>query len=292
VNPLGSKFCNECGHDLGRPKEALPVDYDQPQSYTPKHLADKILTTRSSVEGERKLVTVLFADVANYTSMSEKLDPEEAHQIMDGCFKILMDEIHRYEGTINQFTGDGIMALFGAPVAHEDHAQRACHAALAIQRALEGYSDNLEKRLGLAFRMRVGLNSGPVVVGSIGDDLRMDYTAVGDTTNLAARMESMARPSTILGTASTYRLARDFFDFRPLGKFQVKGKEESQEVYELVEASEVATRIEAAAAKGLTRFVGRTREAEGLKDAFEKTRSESGQVVGVVGEAGVGKSIW
>ncbi len=186
MNPLGSKFCNECGHDLGRPKEALPVDYDQPQSYTPKHLADKILTTRSSVEGERKLVTVLFADVANYTSMSEKLDPEEVHQIMDGCFKILMDEIHRYEGTINQFTGDGIMALFGAPVAHEDHAQRACHAALAIQRALEGYSDNLEKRLGLAFRMRVGLNSGPVVVGSIGDDLRMDYTAVGDTTNLAA----------------------------------------------------------------------------------------------------------
>ncbi len=290
VNPLGSKFCNECGHDLRKPKEALPVDYDQPQSYTPKHLADKILTTRSSVEGERKLVTVLFADVANYTSMSEKLDPEEAHQIMDGCFKILMDEIHRYEGTINQFTGDGIMALFGAPVAHEDHAQRACHAALAIQRALEGYSDNLEKRLGLAFRMRVGLNSGPVVVGSIGDDLRMDYTAVGDTTNLAARMESMARPSTILGTASTYRLARDFFDFRPLGKFQVKGKEESQEVYELVEASEVATRIEAAAAKGLTRFVGRTREAEALKDAFEKARSGSGQVVGVVGEAGVGKS--
>ena len=290
VNPLGSKFCNECGHDLRRPKEALPVDYDQPQSYTPKHLADKILTTRTSVEGERKLVTVLFADVANYTSMSEKFDPEEVHQIMDGCFKILMDEIHRHEGTINQFTGDGIMALFGAPVAHEDHAQRACHAALAIQRALEGYSDNLEKRLGLVFRMRVGLNSGPVVVGSIGDDLRMDYTAVGDTTNLAARMESMARPSTILGTASTYRLARDFFDFRPLGKVQVKGKEESQEVYELVEASEVATRIEAAAAKGLTRFVGRTREAEALKDAFEKARSGSGQVVGVVGEAGVGKS--
>ena len=290
VNPLGSKFCNGCGHDLGKTKEAPPVDYDQPQSYTPKYLADKILTTRTSVEGERKLVTVLFADVANYTSMSEKLDPEEVHQIMDGCFKILMDEIHRYEGTINQFTGDGVMALFGAPVAHEDHAQRACHAALAIQRALEGYSDNLEKRLGLTFRMRVGLNSGPVVVGSIGDDLRMDYTAVGDTTNLAARMESMARPGTILGTANTYRLASDFFDFRPLGKFQVKGKEESQEVYELVEASEVATRIEAAAAKGLTRFVGRTREAEGLKDAFEKARSGSGQVVGVVGEAGVGKS--
>ena len=190
----GTKFCDECGHDLREPNGVAAVDYDQPQSYTPKHLADKILTTRSSVEGERKLVTVLFADVANYTSMTEKLDPEEVHQIMDGCFRILMDVIHRYEGTINQFTGDGIMALFGAPVAHEDHAQRACHAALAVQRSLEGYSEELEKRFGLEFKMRVGLNSGPVVVGSIGDDLRMDYTAVGDTTNLAARMEGPRGP--------------------------------------------------------------------------------------------------
>jgi len=235
-------------------------------------------------------VTVLFADVANYTSMTEKLDPEEVHQIMDGCFRILMDVIHRYEGTINQFTGDGIMALFGAPVAHEDHAQRACHAALAVQRSLEGYSEGLEKRLGLTFRMRVGLNSGPVVVGSIGDDLRMDYTAIGDTTNLAARMESMARPGSILGTGYTYKLARDYFGFKPLGKVQVKGKEKAQEIYELTKASEIATRIEAAAARGLTKFVGRTREAEALKEAFEKAQSGSGQVVGIVGEAGVGKS--
>ena len=290
MNPFGSKFCNDCGYDLRKPKEAPPVDYDQPQSYTPKHLADKILTTRSSIEGERKLVTVLFADVANYTSISEKLDPEEVHEIMDGCFKILMDEIHRYEGTINQFTGDGIMALFGAPVAHEDHAQRACHAALAVQRSLEGYGEELEKRFGLEFKMRVGLNSGPVVVGSIGDDLRMDYTAIGDTTNLAARMESMARPGTIVGTAYTHKLARDYFDFSPLGKVQVKGKKEAQEVYELIKASEVKTRIEAAVARGLTRFVGRTREAETLKEAYDNAQSGSGQVVGVVGEAGVGKS--
>ena len=132
-------FCGDCGHNLRKTKETPPIDYSQPQSYTPKHLADKILTTRSSIEGERKLVTVLFADVANYTSISEKLDPEEVHQIMDGCFKILMDEIHRYEGTINQFTGDGVMALFGAPVSHEDHAQRACHSALAIQGAMVGF---------------------------------------------------------------------------------------------------------------------------------------------------------
>jgi class 3 adenylate cyclase len=195
---LGRKFCGECGHDLKRPAETPPIDYNQPQSYTPKFLADKILTTRSSIEGDRKVVTVLFADVANYTSIAEKLDPEEVHQIMDGCFKILMDEIHKFEGTINQFTGDGIMALFGAPVAHEDHTRRACYAALSIQRALEKYRQGLAEGFAIDFKMRIGLNSGPVVVGSIGDDLRMDYTAIGDTTNLAARMESMARPGTTL----------------------------------------------------------------------------------------------
>jgi len=290
LNPPGSRFCNECGHDLQRPKEAPPVDYDQPQSYTPKFLADKILTTRSSIEGERKLVTVLFADVANYTAISEKLDPEEVHQIMDGCFKILMDEIHKYEGTINQFTGDGIMALFGAPVAHEDHAQRACHAALAIQKALEEYSENLEKKFGIEFKMRTGLNSGPVVVGSIGDDLRMDYTAVGDTSNLAARMENAARPGSVLVTNTTHRLVKDFFECTSVGTIQVKGKEEPLEAYELVKAGEVETRFGAAVAKGLTRFVGRKNSMAALVDAFEKVKSGSGQVVGIVGEAGVGKS--
>ncbi len=288
--PLGKKFCGECGCDLTKPVKAPVINYAEPQSYTPKFLANKILKTRSSIEGERKLVTVLFADVANYTAISERLDPEEVHQIMDGCFKILMDEIHRYEGTINQFTGDGIMALFGAPVAHEDHAQRACHAALAVQKSLEGYSEELEKIFGLEFKMRVGLNSGPVVVGSIGDDLRMDYTAIGDTTNLAARMESMAKAGTIVGTAYTYKLARDYFDFTLLGKVQVKGKKEAQEAYALTKTSDVKTRIEAAVARGLTRFVGRTREAEILKEAYDKAQSGSGQVVGVVGEAGVGKS--
>ena len=175
--PIEAVFCDECGHELKAPEEAPPIDYDQPQTYTPKFLADKILTTRSSIEGERKLVTVLFADVANYTFMSEKLDPEEVHQIMDGCFKILMDEIHKYEGTINQFTGDGVMALFGAPVAHEDHAQRACYAALSIQKAIDDYGEKVKKETGAEFRMRIGLNSGHVIVGSIGDDLRVDYTA-------------------------------------------------------------------------------------------------------------------
>jgi class 3 adenylate cyclase/tetratricopeptide (TPR) repeat protein/energy-coupling factor transporter ATP-binding protein EcfA2 len=284
------KFCGECGTALDKPKEAPPINYSEPKSYTPKFLADKILTTRSSIEGERKLVTVLFADVANYTAIAEKLDPEEVHQIMDGCFRILMDEIHKYEGTINQFTGDGVMALFGAPVAHEDHAQRACYSALSIHKAMEEYGERIKSERGVEFRMRIGLNSGPVVVGSIGDDLRMDYTAIGDTTNLASRMESTAKPGTILVSTHTHKLVKDFFKFESLGRVPVKGKEEPQEAYELLATSEVKTRIEAAAVSGLTKFVGRRREMEALQEALERTRSGSGQVVGIVGEAGVGKS--
>jgi class 3 adenylate cyclase/tetratricopeptide (TPR) repeat protein len=290
LTPAKGRFCKECAYDLRTPTKSSPIDYSQPQSYTPKYLADKILTTRSSIEGERKLVTVLFADVANYTSIAENLDPEEVHQIMDGCFKVLMNEIHRFEGTINQFTGDGVMALFGAPLAHEDHGQRACHAALSIQKAIEGYGENIKGQHGAEFKLRIGLNSGPVIVGSIGDDLRMDYTAVGDTTNLAHRMQDMADPGAVLVSGHTHRLARDFFELISLGKIEVKGKEEPQEAYELLRTSEVETRIEAAAAKGLTRFVGRGKELETLKGAFESAKSGSGKVIGVVGEAGVGKS--
>jgi class 3 adenylate cyclase/tetratricopeptide (TPR) repeat protein len=289
-NSSAFKFCYECGADLKILKETISVDYSSPHTYTPKFLADKILTTRSSIEGERKLVTVLFADVANYTSMSEKLDPEEIHQIMDSCFKILMDEIHKYEGTINQFTGDGVMALFGAPVAHEDHAQRACHAALSIQKAIEDYGTEVHKDYGKDFKMRLGLNSGPVVVGSIGDDLRMDYTAVGDTSNLASRIENMAEPGTSLVSGHTHRLARDFFEFKSLGKVELKGKEALQEVFELIKVGGVDTRIAASVAKGLTRFVGRKRSMGVLMDAYNKAQSGLGQVVGVVGDAGVGKS--
>jgi class 3 adenylate cyclase len=312
-NPEGKKFCRKCGAEMAvvcpqcgaklqpndtfcgdcglRVKEALQsLDYTQPQSYTPKHLADKILTSRSSIEGERKLVTVLFADVANFTSLSEKLDPEEVHTIMDGCFKILMDEIHKFEGSINQFTGDGVMALFGAPVAHEDHAGRACHAALSIQKAMGDYGQKVARDYGAEFKMRIGLNSGPVIVGAIGDDLRMDYTAVGDTTNLASRMERLAQPGTVVLSKNSYRLVKDYFDLNPLGKWDVKGKKEAQEVFELVKAGGVATRLEAAEARGLTKFVGREDSMAALIGAYEKARNGAGQVVGVVGEAGVGKS--
>jgi class 3 adenylate cyclase/tetratricopeptide (TPR) repeat protein len=286
----GARFCDECGKGLREPAEAQPIDYSTPRSYTPKFLAEKILTYRSAVEGERKLVTVFFADVANFTSLSEKLDPEEAHQIMDGCFGILMDAIHKYEGTINQFTGDGVMALFGAPLAHEDHAQRACYAALSVQSSLREYGDRIKKERGVDFKMRIGLNSGPVVVGSIGDDLRMDYTAIGDTINLASRIESTAKPGSILVSGLTHKLVRDYFEFESLGKVQVKGKEEPQEAYKLIRPGKVKTRIEAAAVAGITKFVGRRREMETLQEALEKTRSGAGQAVGIVGEAGVGKS--
>jgi class 3 adenylate cyclase/tetratricopeptide (TPR) repeat protein len=283
-------YCGKCGNALEEHQAAPPLDLSHPQSYTPKFLAEKILTSRSSVEGERKLVTVLFADVANFTSISEKLDPEEIHGIMDGAFRILMDEIHRYEGTINQFTGDGIMALFGAPLAHEDHAVRACYASLAIKHALTLYAEKLKADCDIDFRMRIGLNSGPVVVGAIGDDLRMDYTAIGDTINLASRMESAAQPGAIFVSGHTRRLTKDFFTFSSLGPLQVKGKEEPQEAYLLLSPTGLKTRIEASAVAGLTPFVGRHKEMETLSEALEKARSGTGQVVGIVGEAGVGKS--
>lgn len=289
-SPAEAIFCDKCGQDLRKTQETHPIDYSEPQSYTPKHLAGKILANRSAIEGERKLVTVFFADVANYTAMSEKLDPEEVHQIMDGCFKILMDEIHQHEGTINQFTGDGVMALFGAPVAHEEHAQRACHAALAIRKAMEPYGEKIKQDCGVEFKMRIGLNSGHVIVGSIGDDLRMDYTAVGDTTNLASKMESAAKPGGILVSKNTQRIARNYFEFETLDKLEVKGKLDPQEVFELIAPSEVGTRFEASVARGLTRFVGRKNSMAALMEPFKRVQVRSGQLVGIVGEAGVGKT--
>ncbi|MGD8521781.1 MAG: adenylate/guanylate cyclase domain-containing protein [Desulfobacterales bacterium] len=289
--PLEKKFCGECGHKLAPIPEALPVDYARPQSYTPKHLAQKILAHRSTIQGERKLVTVLFADVANYTAMSENLDPEEIHRVMDECFKILMDEIHRYEGTINQFTGDGIMALFGAPVAHEDHAQRACYAALSIQKAIGSFSIDIKRIHGIAFNMRIGLNSGPVIVGSIGDDLRMDYTAVGDTTNLAARIQQNAEPGEVWLSQATRDIVKNYFRDEHMGNIALKGKAEAQPIYQIIaERPGVRTRFDAGLVRGVTGLVGRDAEMEALTTAFNRAKDGEAQVVDVVGEAGVGKS--
>jgi class 3 adenylate cyclase/tetratricopeptide (TPR) repeat protein len=275
--------------NLLRPGETKPLDYNLPHSYTPKYLADKILTTRSSIEGENKIVTVMFADVANSTSMFEELNPEAVHEIMDRCFRLLIDEIHRYEGTINQFLGDGVMALFGAPIAHEDHAQRACYAALAIRKALEPYGESLNNRYGIDLNMRIGLNSGPVVVGSIGDDLRMDYTAKGDTVNTASRLEEASAAGRILVSRDTYRLAHEAFSFLAVEPIRVKGKRDPLMVYELNRS-----RLSPGKSRGLRdlsyAFVGREHDTAQLKDIFAGLKAGLGQTVVVSGEAGIGKS--
>jgi class 3 adenylate cyclase len=284
-----AKFCNECGFNLNDVTEIPSETYNKPKSYTPKHLADKILKSKSSIIGEKKLVTVLFADVANYTSMSEKLDAEAVHQIMDGCFKILMDEIHNHHGTINQFTGDGVMALFGAPLALEDHAQDACRAALSIQKSMKAYSMVLEGKHNINFQMRIGINSGSVVVGSIGDDLRMDYTAVGDTTNLAARMESKANPGTVLVSPNTYRKVSQQFEFRSLGETEVKGKEEPLEIYELIKDKVYRPRL-GQERQIYSEMVGRDDQLNELEIQILKAIKGEGSVVNIIGEAGIGKS--
>jgi len=261
-----------------------------PLTYTPPYLAEKIFTSRAALEGERKQVTVLFADLKGSTELIEGLDPEEARRLLDPALHLMMDAVHRYEGTVNQVLGDGIMALFGAPVAHEDHAVRACYAALAMQAAMRRYAEEVRHSHGLEMPARVGLNSGEVVVRSIGNDLHMDYSAVGQTTHLAARMEQLATPGSIRLTAATLRLAEGLVQVHALGPFPVKGLAEPVEVFELVGASAIRRRLQASAVRGLTRFVGRRQELMSLQQALERAGAGHGQVVVLVGEAGVGKS--
>jgi class 3 adenylate cyclase len=286
-----AKFCAECGTPLTAQTPAPPsAPAQSPLRYTPDHLAEKILTSRSALEGERKQVTVLFADLKGSTELIEGLDPEEARRLLDPALHIMMDAVHRYEGTVNQVLGDGIMALFGAPVAHEDHAVRACYAALAMQAAMRRYAEEVRHSHGLEMPARVGLNSGEVVVRSIGNDLHMDYSAVGQTTHLAARMEQLATPGSIRLTAATLRLAEGLVQGNPLGAFPVKGLAEPVEVFKLVGASAIRRRLQASAARGLTRFVGRQQEVTALQQALAQAGAGHGQVVALVGEAGVGKS--
>ena len=291
-NQLGAKFCKKCGQRVSQPEAAQAVPgprFGSPESYTPKHLAEKILTSKSALEGERKQVTVLFADLKGSMELLADRDPEEARKLLDPVLERMMEAVHRYEGTVNQVMGDGIMALFGAPVAHEDHAVRACYAALRMQETVGRYADEL-RRQGLDVQIRVGLNSGEVVVRSIGSDLRMDYSAIGQTTHLAARMEQFARPGTTLMTAEVLRLAEGYVAVKPLGPVAVKGLSEAVEVYEVTGAGPAHTRLQALAARQLSRFVGRDAEVEQLRQALDKAGEGRGQVVAVVGEAGVGKS--
>jgi class 3 adenylate cyclase len=271
----------------------LPPTPDQehtPLLYTPPHLAEKILTSRSALEGERKQVTVLFADLKGSMELLADRDPEEARQLLDPVLERMMAAVHRYEGTVNQVMGDGIMALFGAPLAHEDHAVRACYAALAMQAAVKQYATEVQRSHGVPVQIRVGLHAGEVVVRAIGSDLHMDYTAVGQTTHLAARMEQMALPGSILLTQAVLRLAEGYVQVTSLGPVPVKGLVEPVEVCELVGASTLRRRLQVTAPRGLTRFVGRDTEFTTLVQSLERAGAGHGQVVALVGEAGVGKS--
>jgi class 3 adenylate cyclase len=294
ANPEGFAFCGKCAARVGEasmpPREGFP----SPQSYTPKHLAERILTSKAALEGERKQVTVLFADLKGSMELLADRDPEDARKLLDPVLERMMDAVHRYEGTVNQVMGDGIMALFGAPVAHEDHAVRACYAALDMQAAMRRYAEEVRRSDGVSLEIRVGLNSGAVVVRTIGSDLRMDYTAVGQTTHLAARMEQLATGGRSLLTADTLRLAEGYVEVTPLGPVPVKGLDTPVEVYELIGIGARRSRLAAAATRGLTRFVGRDAELEQLRQALGRAAAGHGQVVAVVGEPGVGKSrlVW
>jgi len=290
--PAGAKFCFECATPVSAP--GSPSRLVSPEMYTPKHLADRIINSKAALEGERKQVTVLFADLKGSMELLADRDPEAARKILDPILEHMMEAVHRYEGTVNQVMGDGIMALFGAPLAHEDHAVRACYAALRMQESVKRYAEEVRRHEGVLPQIRVGLNSGEVVVRSIGSDLRMDYTAVGQTTHLAARMEQMAAAGSILLAAATLRLAEGYVQVKPLGVVAVKGLSGPIEVFELAGAGLARTRLQAAAARGLTHFVGRDVEQEAIHQAMARAHAGHGQVVALVGEPGVGKSrlVW
>ncbi|MGD8882697.1 MAG: adenylate/guanylate cyclase domain-containing protein, partial [Desulfobacterales bacterium] len=298
LNPPGSKFCEECGSKLSLPIEQAPKDlsFDEKltkiQKYLPKGLTEKILSQKDRLEGERKQVTVMFCDMEGFTRLAERLGIEDAYGIMDEVYELLIHKVHDYEGTVNEMTGDGIMALFGAPIALEDAPQRAVRSAMAIHREMSKFSDRLfQDKEGLPpLKMRVGIHTGPVVVGTLGNDLRVEFKAVGDTVNLASRVESLAVPGAIYVTEETFRLTEGLFRFEALGQKQVKGKEAPVNVYRVIAPSTRRTRFDVSAERGLTPFVGRERELELLLDGFERAKDGRGQAFSIVSEAGVGKS--
>ena len=291
-NPPTAKFCSACGARItaaGRPGR-----FPAPDTYTPGRLAERILNDRRALEGERKQVTVLLADLSDSLEQIANRDPEQARFILDQVVERMMEAVHRYEGTVNQVMGDGIMALFGAPVAHEDHAVRACYAALRMQEALQSWAEPARQELGIAVSIRVGINSGDVVVRAINSDLSLDYTAVGRTTHLAGRFQQMALPGTILLSRETLEMAEGFIETRALGPMMVRGIGQPVELFELRAATSVRTRFQRSAAQGLTQFMNRRAELERLHSAAAEAREGRGSAVAVSGEAGVGKSrlIW
>src|SRR5262245_46479664 len=292
-NRQEAKYCRNCGQLINHTATAPPATIagvPSPDTYVPKHLAEKILASRDSLEGERKQVTVLFADIRGSTKLLEGVDPEEAQKLIDPVLHVMMDAVHRYEGTVNQVLGDGIMALFGAPLAHEDHAVRACYAALAMQEDMRRYRRTLGQSEELGLQIGIGLNSGEVVVRSISNDLNVDYSALGQTTHLAARMQELARGGSTLMTASTLRQVEGFVQVRSIGAVQIKGVSRPVEAFEVVAATAARTRVQAAAVRGLTPLVGRRAEIEVFSKLVEDAEFGKGQILAMVGEPGLGKS--
>jgi class 3 adenylate cyclase/tetratricopeptide (TPR) repeat protein len=283
-NPGGQRFCNACGASL------VPAGPPERSAGIPEHLADKIRTGRRAVEGERKQVTVLFADVVGSMDLAERTDPEAWQRLMEGFFTILCAGIHRFEGTVDKFTGDGVMALFGAPIAHEDHAQRACYAALHLQDELAAHAADLRRSEGLNLSTRIGINSGEVVVGAIGEDLDMNYTAVGHTVGLAQRMEALAEPGKTNVSRYTASLVDGYLALDDLGEFNIKGVSHPLHIYELMGPGAARGRLDVSRSRGFSRFVGRDEEIRLLERALEEASSGEATVVGIVGQAGVGKS--
>jgi class 3 adenylate cyclase/tetratricopeptide (TPR) repeat protein len=298
VNPPEYEFCGKCGYNLCLPSESATKDlsFDEKlnkiQRYLPEGLTEKILSQRDRIEGERKQVTVMFCDMEGFTTLSELLGIEEVYSLMDQVYEIMIHKVHDYEGTVNEMTGDGIMALFGAPVALEDAPQRAIRSSLAIHREMAKFSDQLkqEKKDIPAVKMRIGIHTGPVVVGTVGNDLRVEFKAVGDTVNLASRMEEQAQPGTTYITEDTFKLTEGLFRFEGLGQRAIKGKEKPVNIYRAIAPSTMRTRFDVSAERGLTPFAGRERELELLLDGFERSKAGRGQAFSITAEAGVGKS--
>ena len=297
-NLPGSKFCEKCGFNLV--EEAGPVSrelsYDEKlrniQKYLPEGLREKILSQKDRIEGERKQVTVVFADMEGFTGLLDQLGIEEAYSVMDKVYEILIHKVHDFEGVVNEMTGDGIMALFGAPVALEDAPQKAIRTAYSIHKEMAKFSERMQRKLGrsISIKMRIGIHTGPVVVGTLGNDFRLEFKAVGDTVNLASRMEGLAKAGTTYVSEETFKLTEGFFRFEALGEKKIKGKKEPVKIYRFIAPGTRRTRFDVSAERGLTPFVGRDQDLDLLLDGYERARAGNGQAFSIVAEAGGGKS--
>ena len=297
-NPAASRFCMECGHNLSPASGPSPLElsFDEKiekiQRYLPQGLTEKILSQKNKIEGEHKQVTVMFCDMAGYTSLSEILGPEEAYTIMDQVYEILIHKVHEFEGTVNEMTGDGVLALFGAPIAIEDAPQRSIRSAMVIHKEMNRFNEKIKQEKGNIppLKMRVGIHTGPVVVGTLGNDLRVEFKAVGDTVNVASRMESLSEPGTTYISEDTFKATEGLFRVEALGEKAIRGKEKPIRVYQVIAPSTRRTRFDVSAEKGLTPFVGRQRGLELLMDGYERSREGRGQAISIISEAGIGKS--